>query len=857
MLAAMNTQSAYDPQTIEPTFQQQWFADNVFKSTTDASKPKYYVLEMLPYPSGQLHMGHVRNYTLGDVLARYKRAAGFNVIHPMGWDAFGLPAENAALKRKVHPQEWTLGNIAEMKKTMQRFGWSYDWDREVASCLPDYYGNQQKLFLALFQQNLAYQKESIVNWDPVENTVLANEQVVDGKGWRSGVPVERRTMHQWHFKITAYAQELLDDLDNLPDWPHRVKVMQENWIGRSEGLKFSFEVTGWDQKLEVYTTRPDTIYGATFCAIAPEHPLAKMAAQEDAQARSFVESCQALGTSEEALEQAEKKGYPTKYTAKHPLTGAELPIYIANFVLMTYGTGAIMAVPAHDARDHAFATKYDLPIVTVIEGAEMPENGPYAGAGVLVNSGEHTGLANDQAKAQIIDLFEQKGIGERTVNWRLRDWGLSRQRYWGCPIPIVHCSTCGTVPVPREQLPVVLPTDVTFDQPGNPLDHHPTWKYTPCPTCGKEAVRETDTMDTFVDSSWYFMRYCSPNAEVPLEQEDLDYWMPKNGGVDQYIGGIEHAVLHLLYARFFTKALRDAGYVQGSEPFQALLCQGMLIGNSYQDSTGAYHYPSQVRFEGDKAFHKETGEELRINPPEKISKSKNNGDAPDSLVARYGADTLRLYMLFTAPPERDLEWSEQAIEGAWRFMNRLWVLAGRVTPDMSRETVSMDTLETRSERDVKRKIHQTIKKVTQDIERFHYNTMVAAVMELANTMQAVDVAETPHMPALFYEGVATCLRLLNPAVPHITEALWQQLQHDAPLHSMPWLSFDTAAAQDEEITLVVQINGKLKEKLIVPADISDDDAKAQALSAVAEWVKDKEIKKCIVVPKRLVNVVAI
>ena len=849
----MNTASPapvakYTPAEIEPKWQNKWFESNVFRAEVDTSKPKYYVLEMLPYPSGQLHMGHVRNYTLGDVLARYKRAQDFNVMHPMGWDAFGLPAENAAMKKGVHPGDWTLNNIAEMKSVMQRFGWSYDWSKEVATCLPEYYGHQQALFLSLAEQDLVYRKESFVNWDPIDQTVLANEQVVDGKGWRSGAPVERRSMPQWMMRITKYADELLADLNQLPNWPERVRTMQENWIGKSRGLEFSFEVNGPTAglKLDVFTTRPDTLYGATFCAVSPEHELARLTAQDDPQAIAFIAEASSLGTAQEVIDKAEKKGYKTPFTAVHPLTGQEIPIFIANFVLSTYGTGALMAVPAHDERDYAFAFKYNLPIVPVIATTQPL---PYAGEGAYISSPLFAGLTMEEAKAALINKAEAEGWGKGVTNWRLRDWGISRQRYWGCPIPFIHCETCGVVPVPREQLPVKLPNDIDITGSGNPLDKHPTWKHTTCPKCNAKAVRETDTMDTFMDSSWYFMRYLCPQSPAPLDKQALDYWMPAGGGVDQYIGGIEHAVLHLLYARFFTKALRDTGLISATEPFSALLCQGMVIGNSYQKADGTYLYPSQVEHREGKWVEKSTGEAITIKPAEKISKSKNNGDSPDGLVAKYGADTLRLYMLFTAPPERDLEWSEAAIEGAWRFLNRLWTLAERAIA-IPQVTVNTESPEAKA---LNRKLHQTIAKVTSDIERFQYNTMVAACMELAN---ALTPAAEATSPALFRQAVETLLRLLNPAVPHITEELWAQLGHTTPLHASVWPEYDAEAAKADEITLIVQVDGKLRARLTLPADVSEADAlaAAHATADVKPWLEGKTIAKQVYVPGRLVNI---
>lgn len=845
----MNTApQKYTPEAIETKWQKTWFEANVFRAEVDTSRPKYYVLEMLPYPSGQLHMGHVRNYTLGDVLARYKRASGFNVMHPMGWDAFGLPAENAASKRGIHPRDWTLANIAEMKAVMQRFGWSYDWSKEVATCLPEYYGHQQALFLSLAERDLVYRKESFVNWDPIDQTVLANEQVVDGKGWRSGAPVERRSMQQWMMRITKYADELLADLGQLPEWPHRVKLMQENWIGKSTGLQFTFQVPGYAEGLTVFTTRPDTLYGATFCAVAPEHPLATLASSNDVKAAEFIAEASTLGTAQEVIDKAEKKGYKTSFTATHPLTGEPLPVYIANFVLMTYGTGALMGVPAHDERDHAFATKYNLPIITVIQG---PQDAPlpYTGDGQLINSPLFNDMSVAHAQSFVIAKAEAEGWGKGVTNWRLRDWGISRQRYWGAPIPFIHCEACGVVPVPREQLPVILPDDVDITGSGNPLERHPTWKHTGadgqplhCPTCSGKAVRETDTMDTFMDSSWYFMRYLCPQSDQPLDKKALDYWMPAGGGVDQYIGGIEHAVLHLLYARFFTKALRDTGLISTTEPFSALLCQGMVIGNSYQKADGTYLYPSQVEQKDGKWLERATGEAITVKPAEKISKSKNNGDSPDGLIAKYGADTLRLYMLFTAPPERDLEWSEAAIEGAWRFLNRLWALTEKALATPENQDGALNQA-------ISRKTHQTIQKVTKDIESFQYNTMVAACMELVNELQKAE-GET-----LRY-GVIALLRLLNPAVPHITEELWEKFGFNKPLYQQPWPKFNPEIAKADEITLIVQVDGKLRARLTLPADVSEADAlaAAHATDDVKPWLEGKTIAKQIYVPGRLVNI---
>lgn len=850
--------NAYVPKEIESKWQAAWAAQSAFYAKVDNDKPKYYVLEMLPYPSGVLHVGHTRNYTLGDVLARYKRACGYNVLHPMGWDAFGLPAENAALKNNVHPGDWTLKNIETMKNTLKGFGYSYDWSREIATCSPTYYGKQQALFLDLLAQGLAYRKESTVNWDPVEHTVLANEQVVDGKGWRSGALVARKTMHQWHFKITAYAQELLDDVDTLTHWPERVRTMQKNWIGRSEGLKFTFEVEGWEGGLEVYTTRPDTIYGATFCAVAPEHPLARHVAESDTAAAAFINECSQTGTSEEALEKAEKKGYKLPQTALHPLTGEELPIFIANFVLMTYGTGAIMSVPAHDERDFSFAQKYNIPIKTVVSNPQLAEGEYHNDSGIMIHSHELNGLSNTDAAQKIMARFEAENQGERMINWRLRDWGISRQRYWGCPIPVVHCEHCGVVPVPREQLPITLPTDVSFDTPGNPLEKHPSWADVPCPMCQKPARRETDTMDTFVDSSWYFMRYCTPHADVPLDKPELDYWLPADGGVDQYIGGIEHAVLHLLYARFFTKALRDCGHTQLAEPFNALFCQGMINGPSFQNSLDDYINPIHVEWKNEKAYNTQTGEELKVNRNEKLSKSKNNAAPLDHLIEKYGVDTLRITALFLGPPERDVEWNEQSVEGMWRFLNRVWALCDDLAPCANFVPPTVDELTMPDERALKRMVHKIISRVTRDIERFSYNTMLAALMELSNTLGAADFNAGSHMPALYREGVEALIRLLNPAAPHITEELWQRLGHSSHVAALPWIMYDDKAAADDMITLVVQVNGKLRERLEVDPNITKDDAISMADKALEEFMSAQGLTpiKHIFVPGKLVNVVA-
>ncbi len=845
----------YNPLALEPIWQKSWADKGVFAASNSSDKPKYYALEMFPYPSGNIHVGHARNYVVGDVLARFKRSQGFNVLHPLGWDAFGMPAENAAIKHKVHPKEWTKQNIEQMKSDLKLFGLSIDWSREFATCEPSYYKHQQSFFIDMFKAGLVYSKEAHVNWDPVDQTVLANEQVVDGKGWRSGAAVERRTMKQWFFNITRYADDLLNDLDKLTDWPERVRTMQANWIGRSEGLKFTFKVNNWADGLTVYTTRPDTIMGVTFCSVAPEHPLAAETAKNDPQALSFIKECQGLGTSEEAIEKADKKGYKTPFTATHPITGIEIPIYIGNFVLMGYGTGAVMAVPAHDERDYAFAKKYDLPINVVIKGDNMPDDNAYIGAGVLVDSGEFTGLDSKTAKTKVIEWFEANKTGEKTVNYRLRDWGISRQRYWGTPIPFINCTSCGTVPVPKEELPVELPIDVEIIAGGgNPLDLHPTWKNVDCPVCGKAALRETDTMDTFVDSSWYFARYTCVDSEKPLDKAAVDHWLP----VDQYIGGIEHAVLHLLYARFITKALKEIGYVSVYEPFKALLTQGMVLSPCYRTTGGEYINPLDVIHGDDgKSRYKVTNEELEVLANEKMSKSKNNGVPPRPLVERYGCDTLRLYTMFCAPIERTLEWSEAGVDGAWRYLGRVWSLVHEAGFTVNAEDIiPMAGLSDKKHKELKRKIHKTARKVSSDIEKFQFNTMVAACMELANALGEHKDSTDQTTQTLYREGVVMLLQLLNPVAPHITEQLWQDIGQKTWLVETLWPEFDMAATEDDEITMVVQINGKLREKLIVSAGLSKEDAEQQALQAIEPHLTGMTVRKCIVIPDRLVNIVA-
>ncbi len=852
--------SRYNAKVVEAKWQQEWDAKGSFRATHDRSRPKYYVLEMFPYPSGRIHMGHVRNYTLGDVVARYKRARGFNVLHPMGWDAFGLPAENAAQEKQVHPASWTYDNIANMRAELKRMGLSLDWDCELATCHPGYYQHQQKLFLDLFKAGLAYRKESFVNWDPVDHTVLANEQVIDGRGWRSGAIVERRKLSQWFFKITAYADDLLQTLQTgLERWPERVKVMQQNWIGKSEGARFSFALAGRADKIEVYSTRPDTLFGASFVAISADHPLAAEAAKTDAKLAAFIEECRQTGTAEAELEKAEKKGYRIPLDCVHPFdAGWKLPVYVANFVLMEYGTGAIFGCPAHDQRDLDFARKYGLDVRAVVapKGQSALEIGTEAytdtDGTVAINSDFLNGLGVAEAKRAAIAKLETAGQGEGTITFRLRDWGVSRQRYWGCPIPMIHCDTCGVVPVPEDQLPVLLPDDVTFDKPGNPLDHHPTWKHVACPACGKPARRETDTCDTFVDSSWYFARFCSARYGAPMDKDAVDYWLP----VDQYIGGIEHAILHLLYSRFFTRALRDTGHVKVAEPFEGLFTQGMVCHETYKDTAGAWLFPTDVKKDGSQTLHVRTGEPVTVGRVEKMSKSKKNVIDPGLIIETYGADTARWFMLSDSPPERDLEWTESGAEGAWRFTQRLYRLvtepkapiapAGSPAPaDWSNEALEL-----------RRDLHKTILALTHDLEQFHFNKAVARVHEFANTLEAQRSPDAASAAAR-REALDVLARLIAPMVPHLAEEIWQLLGNPGLVVDQPWPAANADLARDETVTIAVQVSGKLRATVEVARDMDKTALEQLALANdnVVRAIDGKPVRKVIVVPNRIVNVV--
>ena len=856
----------YNPQTTETKWQKIWSDKQSFKATEDKQRQKYYVMSMFPYPSGRIHMGHVRNYTLSDVVARYKRAQGLNVLHPMGWDAFGLPAENAARERKTHPAAWTYDNIKNMRSELVRMGLSIDWSREVTTCDPSYYQHQQKLFLDFLKAGLVYRKESWVNWDPVDHTVLANEQVIDGKGWRSGADVEKRKLSQWFLKITAYADELLAALGTLDRWPEKVRLMQENWIGKSAGARIKFNLAGQGNAVEVFTTRPDTLFGASFIAISANHPLATELAKKDARLADFIAACNRSGTSEVAVETAEKLGYDTGLKVEHVFDAAwHLPVYVANFVLMDYGTGAIFGCPAHDQRDFDFAKKYGLPIKRVVLplGKEQMVNYPdgsmivddvFTDDGIIFNSQFLDGHTVNEAKQIAIEKIEELKAGTGTIQYRLRDWGVSRQRYWGCPIPIIHCEVCGVVPVPEKNLPVTLPDDVTFDKPGNPLDHHPTWKNIACPTCGKAARRETDTFDTFVDSSWYFARYCSANdASQPVDKAAADYWLP----VDQYVGGVEHAILHLLYARFFTRAMKATGHLGLSEPFAGLFTQGMVGHECYKAANGDWLYPEDVQKNPDgTAQHVTTGEPVTVLPSEKMSKSKKNVVDPNAIFQAYGADTARLFMLSDSPPERDLEWTDAGVDGAWRYINRLWRLVDVRLPSIG--TPLPQSLN-ESAQNMRRVIHRAIDDVSKAYDRFHFNGAVAKLREFSNTIEqffdgaGLDIGR--HV--VLREALEALTQLINPMLPHIAEEMWLTLGHTTPLTETLWPKADPALLVETTATVAVQVNGKLRATLTLPRDTAGPAAEAAALANdnVRKAMDGKTAKKIIVVPNKIINVV--
>ncbi|MGE3781243.1 MAG: leucine--tRNA ligase [Alphaproteobacteria bacterium] len=855
--------SRYNFRDNEIKWQRTWRERRSFEAHEDRSRPKYYVLEMFPYPSGKLHVGHVRNYTMGDLVARYRRAQGYNVLHPMGWDAFGLPAENAAIAGNTHPAIWTSENIATMRGQLQRMGFAYDWSREIATCHPEYYRHEQKMFLDFLAAGLAYRRESWVNWDPVDHTVLANEQVIDGRGWRTGALVEKRLLSQWFLRITEFSEELLDAIATLDRWPERVRLMQENWIGRSEGARVAWPIANpvssptphsptlpspgslggsgrgpGEERMaldgavvEVFTTRPDTLFGASFLALSPHHPLAQKLAENDPALAEFIAECDRLGTSEAVIEAAEKRGYRTRLDAVHPFDETwRVPVYVANFVLMEYGTGAIFGCPAHDQRDLDFARRYGLPVIPVIlpPGADPATfqvgDVAYVEDGVAFNSGFLNGLPVAEAKRAAGERLEQLGRGQRTIAYRLRDWGVSRQRYWGCPIPVIHCPDCGIVPVPEDDLPVELPQDVSFDKPGNPLDHHPTWKHVACPYCNSPATRETDTFDTFFESSWYFLRFCSARAPVAFDREAAEYWMP----VDQYIGGVEHAVLHLLYSRFFTRALKRCGYIDLEEPFAGLFTQGMVLHQTYQDSAGEWLFPKVVN-ETDGRLTDAAGREVTVGRLEKMSKSKRNVVDLDDIVDSYGADTARLYLLSDSPPERDLEWTEAGIDGAWRYVGRLWRLVSEPAVALPPPGSPMPADLSPNLLAIRRTAHKTIAAVTDDLDRFRFNRAVARIRELTNELEDIPAAE-PGAGAVLHEGLEVATRLIGPMMPHLAEEMWRTLGHEALIADTAWPLPDPELARDDQVTLAVQVNGKLRGTVELPRDADARDAETAALA---------------------------
>ena len=834
------SENRFDPSQADGRWQRAWDEARCFEADSASNKPKSYVLEMFPYPSGRIHIGHVRNYTMGDVLARYKRMQGHEVLHPMGWDAFGMPAENAAMEKGVHPARWTYQNIATMKAQLKRLGFALDWSRELATCDPGYYGHEQALFLDLYEAGLVYRRQSAVNWDPVDQTVLANEQVIDGRGWRSGAPVEKRQLNQWFLKITTFAQDLLDGLGELEGWPEKVRLMQENWIGKSQGLQFRFDLSN-GETLDVYTTRPDTVFGASFVAVAPDHPLAQQVAMTNCDAGKFIDQCKRGGTTAAELETAEKLGFDTGIGARHPFTGAYLPVFIANFVLMEYGTGAVMAVPGHDQRDFDFARKYGLPIMRVVAPSAAEADAPLAqaeaGDGVLVNSGFLDGMGVAEAKAAVIARAEGEGWGEGKTVWRLRDWGVSRQRYWGTPIPFIHCESCGVVPVPTDQLPVTLPEDVDFSTPGNPLVRHPTWKHVQCPKCGASATRETDTLDTFVNSSWYFLRFASQPADKPFDKAEVADWMP----VEQYIGGIEHAILHLLYARFWTRALAHIGKLDVKEPFASLFTQGMVTHETYRAGDGSWLSPGEVRKDGDDWIRIADGQPVSAGRVEKMSKSKKNVVDPDEIVAHYGADAVRWFMLSDSPPERDLPWSEAGIEGCGRFVQRLWRLFGQYDASASGEDKALA-----------RKTHQAIAAVAEDVEALAFNKAVARIYEL--TSAAEKAAPSADRSA----AIRTVLLLSAPMMPHLAEEGWARMGGEGLVAAAAWPEVDPALLVEDEVTVAVQVKGKLRDTLTVAKGLPQPELEALALASekVQRALDGAEVRKVIVVPDRLVNIVA-
>jgi leucyl-tRNA synthetase len=868
----------YNAREAEPRWQRQWDDKAIFASKNDDVRPKYYVLEMFPYPSGRIHIGHVRNYTLGDVLARFMRAKGFNVLHPMGWDAFGLPAENAAIERKVAPKAWTYDNIAAMKKQLRSIGLSLDWSREFATCDPAYYKHQQKMFLDFLRAGLAEREKRKINWDPVDMTVLANEQVIDGRGWRSGAIVEQREMNQWVFKITKYSQELLDALDTLDRWPDKVRLMQRNWIGRSEGLLVRFALDGattpaGESELKIFTTRPDTLFGAKFMAIAPDHPLASAAAAKDPKLAEFIAETKRIGTAQEIIDTAEKQGFDTGIRAIHPFDPSwKLPVYVANFVLMEYGTGAIFGCPGHDQRDLDFVNKYGLGVTPVVcpTGQDpttfIITDTAYDGDGRMINSRFLDGMTIAQAKEEVakrleLDIRGNAPVGERQVNFRLRDWGISRQRYWGCPIPVIHCPTCDVVPVPDTDLPVTLPEDVTFDKPGNALDHHPTWKHVACPQCGAKAQRETDTMDTFVDSSWYFARFTDPwNEKTPTTRAIVDRLMP----VDQYIGGVEHAILHLLYARFFTRAMKATGHIAFDEPFAGQYTQGMVVHETYRKADGTYATPAEVKIDsganGRRASLIDTGEEVTIGPIEKMSKSKRNTVDPDDIIATYGADVARWFMLSDSPPDRDVIWSDERVQGASRFVQRLWRLVNEAAEIAKGAPAARPAMFGDDASGLRKAAHGALDKVSGGIERLHFNVCLAHIREFTNALADLLAREGRPEPDLAWairEAALILVQIVSPMMPHLAEECWQVLGQSGLVSEADWPQIERDLLVEDSVTLVVQVNGKKRGEVTVASTAQNPEIEAAvlALDAVKSILGEKPARKVIIVPKRIVNVV--
>ncbi len=882
------TSERYNPRATESNWQSRWEVAKLFETpiTSDNSREKYYVLEMFPYPSGRIHMGHVRNYAMGDVIARYKRAKGFEVLHPMGWDAFGMPAENAAMQNNAQPKDWTYENIGAMRQQLQSMGFSLDWSREFATCDVNYYHQQQKLFLDFYKNDLIYRKQSKVNWDPVDHTVLANEQVIDGCGWRSGAPVEQRELTQWFFKISDYSEELLNSLDDLDRWPDKVRTMQRNWIGRSEGLKIRFEFSDTDQAtlkklksendktsstLEVFTTRPDTLFGASFMALSPDHGLTSWLAKSNPKLQDYVKECHKLGTSLAEIETAEKTGFDTGLSVKHPfIDGKTIPVYVANFVLMDYGTGAIFGCPAHDQRDMDFARKYGLEVTPVVlppdrlEASFYLQDEAYTGEGSIFNSDFLNGKSIEDAKNTVAEMLESRSVdgepqAERQINYRLRDWGLSRQRYWGAPIPFIHCDDCGIVPVPENDLPVILPDNVSFEKPGNPLDHHPTWSNVDCPTCGKAARRETDTMDTFVDSSWYFARFTDPTAKTPTNRDLVDQWLP----VDQYIGGIEHAILHLLYSRFFTRAMKICGHVGIKEPIKGLFTQGMVVHETYRNADGGWVSPAEIRIddiEGKRtATMLDTNAEVKIGNIEKMSKSKRNIIDPKEILETYGADTARWFVLSDSPPERDVIWSEAGVEGAHRFVQRIWRLVNN-TAALDAEKSAADKAELSSQAlDVLKATHKALAKTDTMLGDLRFNNAIAQVHSIVNTLEQHlrKISDKTSDKSNLLQCVKIVIQMFAPMMPHLAEECWQKLDNDHMVATALWPEADQTLIVENDITLPVQINGKKRGELTISIN-ADNDAVSEAVLAldfVQSALSGKTPKKLIVVPKRIVNVV--